>query len=322
MDATTRYSADAVVSDTEMEAAIGVIDSFWISPFWVPNYLQLDRAFSRIELNDFLSLHGINPGPIPARPHNENMIESKHKTIRDVFLRISSNSDRLSDIIGPQQDIRTSNDLYGNDNCSVHELAKGFTRPLVPGTLPKIVPKDLLRARETLMAKRKLNLILKIKSTMLASFRIGNLVQVVIKLQHENRGKWSSAKPILSYGKQSGKVNVPGQNCRTIKAAIDNVQFAMTDNQFASKNQETRDTLDTSFDESIDSLDKDARNEPEDCGSMTETGEICSTHDLRVGNKIEIYWTLDRQYYPGSVSEYSKATEKHEIAYDYGQVEN
>ena len=33
MDATTRYSAEAVVNNTGMEAAIGVLDSHWISYF-------------------------------------------------------------------------------------------------------------------------------------------------------------------------------------------------------------------------------------------------------------------------------------------------
>ena len=108
------------------------------------------------------------------------MIESKHKIIRNTFLRIASNNDCLSDIIGAKRDIRMSNDFYGNDIYSTHELAKGFTRPIVPATLSKIVAKDLLRPREALMAKRKLSLILKSKSTMVAPFRIGNLVQVFI----------------------------------------------------------------------------------------------------------------------------------------------
>ena len=43
---------------------------------------------------------------------------------------------------------------------------------------------------------------------------------------------------------------------------------------------------------------------------------------LRVGGKIEMYWPLDDQYHPGSVSEYSEATGKHITAYYDCEVEN
>ena len=116
-------------------------------------------------------------------------------------MRIQSNNADFCEIVAAQQAIRISNDLYGNDTCSAHELAKSFTRPIVPGILPKIIPKDLLTVRETLMAKRKLNLILKSKSTSLTPVQIGDLVQVFVKLQHEKRGRWSNPKPVLSYDK-------------------------------------------------------------------------------------------------------------------------
>ena len=64
------------MNDTGMEAAIGVLDSHWISPSWAPDSIQFDQAFANKEFSDFLSLHGINPRPIPARRHNKNLIES------------------------------------------------------------------------------------------------------------------------------------------------------------------------------------------------------------------------------------------------------
>ena len=66
------------------------------------------------------------------------------------------------------------------------------------------------------MAKRKLNLILKVKSITVPSVKIGDLVQVFTKLQHQERGKWSSAEPFLAYNKKSGIVTVPGRNGRKI----------------------------------------------------------------------------------------------------------
>ena len=51
MDATTRYSAGTVVNGTGMEAAIGVVDSHWISPFWAPESIQIDQDFANKEFS-------------------------------------------------------------------------------------------------------------------------------------------------------------------------------------------------------------------------------------------------------------------------------
>ena len=80
--------------------------------------------------------------------------------------------------------------------------------------------------------------------------------------------------------------------------------------------------MDIALNESIDSLNKDTSNEPGENVGITETEELCPTLQLQVGDKVEVYWPLDDQYYPGSVSDYSEATGKHRIAYDGGQVEN
>ena len=63
--------------------------------------------------------------------------------IRDMFLRIISGNECVSETIAPQQAIRISNDLYDNNIFSSHKLAKGFTRPVECGNLPKIIPPDL-----------------------------------------------------------------------------------------------------------------------------------------------------------------------------------
>ena len=66
----------------------------------------------------------------------------------------------------------------------------------------------------------------------------------------------------------------------------------------------------------------DAINPTHDSVSSTEPDELGTTRELKIDDKIEVYWTLDDQYYPGSVSEFAVATGKHRIAYDDGQVEN
>ncbi len=71
-------------------------------------------------------MYGIESRPIPARRRNKNVLESKQKIIRDIFIRLESESDPSSEAMRAEQTIRISNDLYGNDVCSACELAKGF----------------------------------------------------------------------------------------------------------------------------------------------------------------------------------------------------
>ena len=106
-----------------------------------------------------------------------------------------------------------------------------------------------------------------------------------------------------------------------ITAAIEVIRFAITDNELALKYQEANDFMDTALNESIDSIAM-AVNDTCDTVSSTEPDELGPTRELKIGDKIEVYWPLDDQYYPGSVSEYAEDTGKHRIAYDDVQVEN
>ena len=144
----------------------------------------------------------------------------------------------------------------GNDACSPYELAKGFIRPIVTGTLRRLVPKDIVTARETLIAKSKLNLILKSKLTSVSPIRVGDLVQVVIKLQNEKREKVSDLRPVLPYDKKSDAITVQGQNGRKIIAAAEDVRLAITDNELALKYQAANDVMGIALNESIDSLNE------------------------------------------------------------------
>lgn len=91
------------------------------------------------------------------------------------------------------------------------------------------------------MAQRKLNFILKSKSITVPSMKIEDLIQVFIKIQHENRGKQSSAKPVLAYNKKSGIVTVLVRNGRLINAAVEDVRFSITDKELALKQLEAND---------------------------------------------------------------------------------
>ena len=140
-------------------------------------------------------------------------------TIRDIFLRLlenENNEDTMPQLI-VQEALRISNDLYGNDVMSSHELAKGYTHPIHPNGPIVVVSDDITAAHETLIAKRKLNLILKSNSIEDIPLSAGDLVQVFIKREMKKRGKWSSSRPIMSFDKQTGIVTVPGSNGPQLK---------------------------------------------------------------------------------------------------------
>ena len=96
-------------------------------------------------------MFGIEARPIPPLRHNKNILESKHRITRNVFLRLPSAAQACDSSPDTSvlvlQSIRISNDLYGNDVMSAHELAKGYTRPLVPGC-PTRVPDELQTAHD------------------------------------------------------------------------------------------------------------------------------------------------------------------------------
>ncbi|PXF44010.1 hypothetical protein BWQ96_06243 [Gracilariopsis chorda] len=88
MDADTRYSAGIIVPNTSMAHAISAFEAVWISPFWIPAAVLFHPAFQSDPFTSYLNSLGIHPRPILPRRHNKNVLESKHKVIRDIFERL------------------------------------------------------------------------------------------------------------------------------------------------------------------------------------------------------------------------------------------
>ena len=327
MDATTRYSVGSVVPDVSMEHSIHTIESNWISPFWAPEAIQFDQAFDNAKFQDYLQLYDITPRPIPARRHNKNVLESKHRVIRDIFLRLSDHQENTNEGLLIQQAIRISNDLYGNDVLSAHELAKGYTRPIDKKVVPSLIPDELLKAHEVLIAKRKLNLILRSKPTKDVPLSVGDQVQIFIKLPNEKRGKWSGSRPVLSYDISSGIVTVPGSRGRTISAAIEDVRHAIVDNDLAQKIQEAIDQLSIEVENSLDTdtdtrqLDTNAEISMEDCSDYDDHGDERLTPLPKIGDSIEVLWPLDNEFYPGVVTAIDGGNDYRTVHYKDGDIE-
>ena len=179
---------------------------------------------------------GIDFGPVPPRRHSKNPCEPKHRVIRDVYLRLISENPTFDKRLLMTTAIRISNDLYGNTLASAHELAKGYTRP-VSGNKPIPLPDEIRCAHEELVAKRKLNLILKSKSIIELPISVGDIVEIYVKRQNDKRGKWSEPLPVLSYDKATGTVTVPSTDGRTRKAAVEDVRFSVSHNALATEIQ-------------------------------------------------------------------------------------
>ena len=156
------------------------------------------------------------------------MLESKHRVIRDVFLRLkearSDDSQKWMDALDVQQAIRVSNDLYGSEVLSAQELAKGYSRPIEAGAKPKLLSLDIVDAYQTLFAKRKLTLILRSKTIEETPIAVGDMVQIFVKDSKEKRGKWSQSMPVLSYDLSNRTVTVPGSKGRKVCAAVEDVR--------------------------------------------------------------------------------------------------
>jgi hypothetical protein len=63
---------------------------------------------------------------------------------------------------------------------SSYEQAKGYTRPVTTGVAPVTVPDSIRASRDELIAKRKLNLILKSKNIADIGTHVGGIVGVCV----------------------------------------------------------------------------------------------------------------------------------------------
>ena len=338
MDSASRYSVGCVVPNTSMEQAVTAFDAHWVSQFWPPEKVLCDPGFKGAHFSDYLNNLNSEIVLLPARRHNKNTIESKHRVLRDIFLRLKSDNPDFHTALLVQQTFRISNSLYGNNLLSAQELAKGYTVPVTPGAMAISIPKELVEAQQKLQAKRKLTLILKSKSIMETPVHAGDMVEVFVKHSNEKRGKWSSPKTVLSYDHNTRTVVLPGRNGRTIQAAIEDIRPSLSDNTLAVSIKDLMDDLDDEIDNEIESVTNDTGKYPSkskhdanfdlsegqanaQVEPIENTNSEIQGKSIAVGDKLSVYWPDDKQYYSGTVSRYFSRSGKHKILYDDGQSE-
>lgn len=165
MDLVYRFSTVDVVETANLQDAVVAFEASWISQFWYPDALQADKAFQVGDFRKYADEIGISIREVPPGRHSKNPIESKHRVIRTIFLRLkaSAGSDHNAKL-SAYKAVSISNDLYGNETLSSFEIAKGFTKPTIDHPKNNTIPKEIYEAQENLQGLRKLVLILKSKS--------------------------------------------------------------------------------------------------------------------------------------------------------------
>lgn len=102
------------------------------------------------------------------------------------------------------------------------------------------------------MPKRKLNLILRTKSTNYQVIDPGDLVQLFIKNGHKNRGRCLSTRVVQQFDNSDGTVSSRGSNGRNVVPAFEDTRMAIVNDDFVASMIESIDNLSDEISESLD----------------------------------------------------------------------
>lgn len=93
--------------------------------------IQGDRAFVQGTYKELLNYSDVKFRLMPPRRHSKSLVNSKHGVIRSLSLTLPSTSPRVSPQLLALRSVKVSNELYGNDWMSSHEMAKELTKSVV-----------------------------------------------------------------------------------------------------------------------------------------------------------------------------------------------
>ena len=336
MDTVTRFSAAQVVSSTSLEEAVLAFETCWVAQFGYPDAIQGDDAFMKGAFMDFMNAFDITARPVPPGRHHKNPIESKHKVIRSIFLRLNESSDSGEnsmnhvDRLEAIRAVHISNDLYGNDIMSAFELSHGYTNRIDSGHARNISP-DIMDAHEKLQAKRKLSLILRSRAPTEVPISVGDMVDVFLRTGMSKQGKWSTPKIVLQVDHAARSVVVPSKFGRRSTVAFEDIRLSLAEESLANDVQHAIDDLEKSIEEAVDenfSLTDDANldtsgNGDSSCSESSPSqsstispidnapdANFCDSNasiivqeplEVRKGDHISVYWSDDDQFYPGTI---------------------
>lgn len=183
------------------------------------------------------------------------------------------------------------------------------SKPIDHSFLPQLTLAKLVHAHDELKAKRKLTLMLRSKVTRDSVVELGDLVQVFVKEGKDKRGKRLSTRVVLSVDNDFGIVSVLGSSGRPISAAAEDVRIAIVDDELAVCISETNDQLDRILGEAIKYLPEANVNVSSEVNvyapDFDHNGGTIADPFIAVpnfGDRLNVFWPLDDQYYFGVVS--------------------
>lgn len=114
--------------------------------------------FDQSEFTEYIKTHGIDLNPISPRSHTKNVLDSKHRIVRSILIRLLD-EDHYNYQSASVQSVRISNELCETDILSALEKSKGFIKPIL-NVPAEYINKELLEAQEQLDAKQNITRIL------------------------------------------------------------------------------------------------------------------------------------------------------------------
>lgn len=126
--------------------------------------------------------------------------------------------------------------------------------PVFSFSLINPVPPEIIETHINLVAKRKLNVILRSRATPTKSFNVGNLVQVYYKHEKAKCGAWSSPHLFLSVNNLAEFVKVPGRSSHSRNVAFEDVRLAQDEDIFRHAVQLAIAGIDDSYSDSLECI--------------------------------------------------------------------
>lgn len=218
--------------------------------------------------------------------------------IRSIYLRLRHAESSTTANILAIQAVRKLNDLFGTEDVSSFEMAKGFTFSVIGDVEVISVPHEILKALVDIKARRKLNRIFRSYSHDYGAFKVGDMVMVYVNVGNTKRGSLSSPRIILSINHDGGSVVVPGRAGRRMSAAFEDVRAVLACSPLSTLVKNSIGELNAHIDEIVDvhesSHEKLPKHDQILNGSTEGDREICDFSGEPAmrpnnGDRVEVY---------------------------------
>lgn len=163
-------------------------------------------------------------------------------------------------------------------------------------------------------------MILKSKATFEEHVKIGAMIEVYQKTSLDKKGIWSTPKGFLKVDHDARSLIVPGKAGKHVTVAFEDVRKTISEESFAHAVQQTIDSIDKTVEdeaqetshEVTETVESGLRSHIEMCAAgedndadfskiseVTAPGNV--NENVNRGDRVEVYWPIDRVYYPGVV---------------------